>query len=199
MKELAYYKIGDSLGWNQDWFVDWWMNIGGCAAVTACDLALLLARDHGLEALCPFEPTQVTHVDYLRLAEAMKPYLKPRQGGVDKLVYYLEGFGGYCLDRGVSCLQLQGLDGDAPWEAAWALVQAQIDAEIPVPCLVLHHRDPDFRDFQWHWFNLAGYRVREGRAEVCAVTYGAAHWMDLERLWQTGHVRKGGLIRVTLG
>ena len=50
MKELAYYKIGDSLGWNQDWFVDWWMNIGGCAAVTACDLALVLrsaGQGHG--------------------------------------------------------------------------------------------------------------------------------------------------------
>lgn len=196
MKELIYYTIDGSLGWNQDWFVDWWMNIGGCAAVTACDLCVLLARDHGLSSLYPHDPTQVTRVDYLALSEVMKPYLRPRKGGVDRLVYYLEGFGAFLQDRGVNAISLQGLDGEAPWQDAWALVQQQVDRDLAVPCLVLYHKDPVFRDFQWHWFNLAGYRLRKGRPEVRAVTYGAAHWLDMERLWETGHERKGGLIKL---
>ena len=45
MKELNYFIIDGAIGWNQDWFKEWWMNKGGCAAVTACDLCLYLARE----------------------------------------------------------------------------------------------------------------------------------------------------------
>ena len=41
--ELDYIQIEDGLGGNQDWFPEWDMYHGGCAAVTACDLCIYLA------------------------------------------------------------------------------------------------------------------------------------------------------------
>lgn len=91
MQTLDYYTIDGALGWSQDWFRDWWMHLGGCAAVTACDCNILLARDHGLAALYPHDPQLVTRQDYERYAMTMKPYLRPRRTGIDRLSIYLEG------------------------------------------------------------------------------------------------------------
>lgn len=197
MKEVAYYTVHGALGWSQDWFADWRLHIGGCGAVTACDVYLLLARDKGLSALYPYDSTQVDWQEYLTFARYIgKKYLWPRFMGIDTLEAYSEGFLTYCRDVGVTTLNIEELGGDAPWQEAAHLVQEQIEAGMVVPCLLLHHKDKAFADFQWHWFNLAGYDVVKGRFLVKAVTYGQAFWLDLERLWQTGYRKKGGLIRL---
>lgn len=197
MKELDYYTVNGALGWSQDWFADWRLHIGGCGAVTACDACLLLARDKGLSALYPYDPQEVRWQDYLSFARHMgKAYLWPRFMGIDTLAAYLEGLFAYCQDAGVRTLDAEGLGGDAFWQEAAQLVRTQIDDGIVVPFLLLHHTDKAFADFQWHWFNLAGYEVAQGRFLVKAVTYGQAFWLDLERLWQTGHRKKGGMIRL---
>ena len=95
-------------------------------------------------------------------------------------------------------VRAKGLLGDAPWQDAWDLVRQQIDRNLPVPCLLLHHRDKAFDDFQWHWFNLAGYDESGGVARVRAVTYAHEFWLDLPALWHTGHAQKGGLIKLSL-
>ena len=194
MKTLDYYTIDGVLGWSQDWFRDWWMHLGGCAAVTACDCNILLARDHGLAALYPHDPQLVTRQDYERYAMTMKPYLRPRRTGIDRLSIYLEGITRFWHDRDIFSLRAEGLLGDVRWQAAWDLVRRQIDQNLPVPCLLLHHRDKAFDDFQWHWFNLAGYDERGGAHLVRAVTYAHEFWLDLPALWNTGHAQKGGLI-----
>ena len=43
-KELEYYKLGAEIGFNQDYFTDHWMKLGGCAAVTAMDMSIYLDR-----------------------------------------------------------------------------------------------------------------------------------------------------------
>lgn len=40
-KELDHFCVGEYYGGDQEWFSDSWMKIGGCAAVTACDLRYL--------------------------------------------------------------------------------------------------------------------------------------------------------------
>lgn len=196
MKTVDYYQIDGALGWSQDWFRDWWMHLGGCAAVTACDVCIELARDHGLAALYPGDPWQVMRADYEAFAMQMKPYLKPRRSGIDKLSIYIEGITRFWQEKNVFSAYVEGLPGEAPWELAWQTVQRQIDAGYVVPFLLLHHKDKRFDDFQWHWFNLAGYDDRDGVAKVRAVTYGQEFWLDFRALWQTGHAQKGGLIRV---
>ena len=88
--------------------------------------------------------------------------------------------------------------GHASAEEARTKIVAQIDKGFPIPILVLQHKDPRFADYVWHWFLLNGYEWREtaGGAKffVKAVSYGEWEWFDFERLWDTGHSEKGGLV-----
>lgn len=195
-KELDYFCIDGSIGWNQDWFKDWWMHIGGCAAVTACDLCVYLADKKGLERLYPYNAHCPTKREYLAFSKIMKPYLRPRWQGIDTLQIYLAGFSDYCRDVKVHSLKAEGLPGSAPFSEAKSVVKSQIDAGIPIPFLLLYHKSRLLKDFQWHWFNLAGYKDLAGEFYVKAITYGSEYWLNLEQLWDTGHEKRGGMIRL---
>ena len=72
----------------------------------------------------------------------------------------------------------------------------QIDRNFPVPYLMLMHKDPELDDFTWHWFNLAGYEETASGLQVMTVTYGEYLWFSLRNMWDTGHRRRGGIIRI---
>lgn len=196
-RELDYFYIENALGWSQDWFQDWMMYHGGCAAVTACDLCVYLAREKGMRSLYPYDPRHLTRKDYLAFSAVMKPYLHPRLRGIDTLKLYISGLTAYWRDTGADQLSAEGLPGTAPWEDARERIIEQIDGGMIVPFLLLHHKSRSFSNYQWHWFNLAGYRELDGKFYVKAVTYGNFRWLDLRELWDTGYRKKGGLIRVT--
>ena len=73
--------------------------MGGCAAATACDSCIYLAKYKGLEQLYPGNVEEMTKEDYISFSMKMKPYLRPRIQGVKKLSMFLEGF-----DRYLDCL-----------------------------------------------------------------------------------------------
>lgn len=187
------------MGWCQDWFMDEWMKKGGCAAVTACDLCIELARLEGRTELYPYDAGHVTRADYADFSRTMKPYLRPRWTGIDRLEIYIEGLSAYWRDCGVNDLRLKGVEGAEAWEVGREAVRAQIDAGRVVPCLVLRHRSKAFNFYEWHWFNLAGYEAFEDELYVKAVTYGDWRWLSLRELWDNGYDRKGGLILVQGG
>lgn len=197
-KELNYFYIENSLGWNQSWFQDWMMYHGGCAAATACDLCAYLAREKGMSSLYPYDARRLNRKDYLAFSAMMKPYLHPRLRGIDTLKLYISGLTAYWRDAGADFLRAEGLSGDAPWEEAAEMIREQIDGGFVVPFLLLHHKNPSFSNYQWHWFNLAGYEELDGKFSVKAVTYGGFRWLNLRELWDTGYRKKGGLIRVTI-
>ena len=197
-KELNYFTVDGGLGWNQHWFRDKAMYFGGCAAVTACDLCIYLAREKGLLALYPFAADQLTRNDYIALSKIVKPYLRPRLGGIDTLQLYSSGIRKFWEDRGVSFLELVEVPGTAPWKEARELILTQIDSGMLVPYLLLFHRNRAWKDFHWHWFNLAGYEIRKSHSLVKAVTYGGYRWLDLKELWETGYERKGGFISILM-
>lgn len=91
-------------------------------------------------------------------------------------------------------LQLSGLSGHEELETAIRAVCGQIENNLPVPCLMLRHKNPIFDDFEWHWFLLTGYQVLGERFLVKAVSYGTWRWMDFAALWETGFEEKGGLV-----
>lgn len=186
-KELDYFMIGKSYGGNQSWFIDFMMHIGGCAAETACDTCIYLARRFGMAWLYPYDCQALNRRDYVRFARGMKPYLRPRAGGIDKLSIYIDGFNAYLQDHpqhvsatceGSSDTSMQrpkengggtnfrvtmaGLDGDRPAKEAWQAVRKQIDSGLPVPILILHHQNPAMKDYVWHWFLLTGYEELSG-------------------------------------
>lgn len=195
-KELDYFMIEGALGWNQHWFRDWSMYFGGCAAVTACDLCIYLARVKGIPQLYPYDPGHVAKEDYLAFAKTMKRYLTPRLQGIDTLPLYRSGLLRFWQDAGANTLEIAEVSGALPWTEARDMAKQQIDSAMPVPFLLLRHKEPSLKPYQWHWFNLAGYEERDGDFYVKAVTYGSSRWLNLKGLWDSGHKRRGGFIRI---
>ncbi len=179
-KRLDFFYIGKSYGGNQDWFNDFMMHVGGCGAVTACDTCIYLACRYGQTWMYPYDAAHVDRRDYLRFSRLMKPYLRPRAGGIDKPETYMDGFSAYLRDRwretageasdcgdgnGASTrrwLTMTALKGTQPLAAAWQAVVRQIDRGFPVPTLILYHANPALRDYVWHWFLLTGYDEKGG-------------------------------------
>lgn len=198
-RELPYFRIGDCLGGNQSWFVDPMMRLGGCAAVTACDLSIYLARYRGKRHLYPYDLKRLNRRTYVQFSKVMKPYLRPRKNGVNRLSLYTEGFGRYLADAGETAVALNELSGDEPFAEACRRVRASIDEKLPAACLLLKHRESRLKDFVWHWFLLTGYEETADGFFVKAVTYGEAIWLDFAVLWDTGYEEKGGLILLDCG
>ncbi len=208
-KELDYFTIGTSYGGNQSWFLDYSMHIGGCGAITACDCCIYFAKYINKPNLYPFDSSCVTRRDYLKFAHVMKPYLRPRAGGINTLELYIDGFSRYLADVGEHGLGFVPLAGKLPYARAREAVIQQIDRDYPVPCLTLYHRNPQYREYVWHWFLLTGYDAAKAVGEkgrefpdggepgdimIKAVTYGEYEWIGLKGLWDTGYQEKGGLI-----
>lgn len=193
-RELRYFKIGKCFGGNQDWFRDPMMKLGGCAAATACDVSIYLAMYEGKKHLCPFDTEALDKKQYIAFSKIMKPYLRPRREGVNRLELYIDGFSSYLADQGETGIALTGFPAQRPKEEAAEVIKAQIDAGLPVPYLLLKHKDPMLKDFVWHWFLLVGYEEFEDVLLVKTATYGEYQWMDFENLWDTGYIEKGGFI-----
>lgn len=207
-KELEHFYIGEALGGSQEWFLDPYMKLGGCGAVTACDTCIWLARSQGADWLYPFEAENICRQDFLHFGRIMKPYLRPRSGGINRLELYMKGFQAYLRGRlqvrqqkmnhesqeTLRMLQMEGFPGTRTAEEGWEAVVHQIDEGFPIPMLMLRHHDPELKDLVWHWFLLIGYDQEDGSRKVKVVTYGEWAWLDFDRLWDTGHEKKGGLV-----
>lgn len=192
--ELPYFYIGSAYGGNQDWLTDRMMNLGGCAAVTACDSSIYFTRYKDAQGLYPYETEDVAKKDYIAFTNVMKPYLRPRWGGIDRLDMYIDGMGQFLTDPGDDDITMDPWSGDKAAAETKDVIKAQIDAGWPIPHLVLHHNNPNFKFYDWHWFLLTGYTEFDGDFMVKAVTYGSWRWLDFDGLWNTGHRKKGGLI-----
>lgn len=192
--ELPYFKIGASYGGQQDWFPEYMMRIGGCAAVTACDCSIYFQLYKNLRGLYPFDVKNLSRDDYIKFASVMKPYLHPRWSGIDKLEIYIDGFTKFLRDRGENNLQLLPWHGEQDFRATHLILKYQIDNGYPIPCLTLQHKNPVMRDYVWHWFLLTGYEISGDSWRVKVVSYGISRWFNFDLLWDTGFAQKGGLI-----
>ncbi|WP_394926351.1 hypothetical protein [uncultured Robinsoniella sp.] len=198
-KELPYFNIGDSFGGNQDWFHNFLMHMGGCAAATACDSCIYFALHRDFRVLYPFDVKQITKEDYEAFAMKMKPYLRPRAGGIKKTSIYIDGFGEYLKSLGEQDLiSMEGFSGDRSFEESASFIVDRIDQGYPIPYLMLKHTDCKFKDYSWHWFLLVGYEQTESDVLVTLATYGKATVFSLRELWHTGYEEKGGMIRYQL-
>ena len=199
-RELPYFNIGRSYGGNQRWFLDFWMHIGGCGALTMCDLMIYMAKHRARPQCVPFDIDRLTRRRYIRYGMQMKPYLRPRETGIKDLETFIGGAEDYLRSSGIEGITLEGFSGDEPYEAAEQLLKKQIDAGMPVPMLMLNHKNKEFGFFEWHWFLLVGYEDRQvAGAKVCyakAATYGKEHWLRFDRFWDTGEEERGGLVIV---
>ena len=199
-KRLDYFTIEEAYGGSQDWFTNVVMNIGGCGAATACDSCIYFALYMGMDALYPFDKMHLNKEEYKQFSQIMKPYIRPRVGGVKKLEWYIEGFQRYIQDvndktgAGIQ-IAMEGLKGSRSYEEAAEKIRRQINAGLPVPYLMLRHKNVDkYKDFIWHWFLVVGYEDGPQEMYITVATYGQAVRMSLKELWDTGYEEKGGII-----
>ena len=197
-KELEYYKLGAEIGFNQDYFTDYWMKLGGCAAVTAMDMSIYLDRINDEKKLYPFDRNNIVVEDYIKFSKIMKPYLRPRWTGIDKLKIYIEGMNSFLEDRDYDKVEILGISGHEDYEVARKSLKEQVDKGMLVPILTLKHKSPKYNFYEWHWYNLSGYEEREDGLYVKAITYGDYAWLNFEELWNTGFKKKGGLIIIKI-
>ena len=193
-KILNYFSVDGAVGGNQEWFKNVVMYIGGCAAATACDCCIYLALRRGMEHLYPYDVHALTKQDYIDFSMKMKPYLRPRVNGVNKLWMFTEGFGNYLKDVGETGIEMEELPGTEDIRTAELFIRRQIDSGYPVPYLMLRHRKAYYKDFVWHWFLCYGYEEREDGLWITVATYGEMYTFLLRDLWNTGYEEKGGLI-----
>ncbi|MDO4552287.1 MAG: hypothetical protein Q4C22_02010 [Bacillota bacterium] len=192
--ELDYFCIEEAFGGNQDWFTDHWMHLGGCAAITACDSCIALEKSGLKENLYPFDIRRLCKEDYLAFGMKMKPYLRPRWRGIDRLDIYVDGMMRYLHDIGNRDLHLEPFESDRPSHEAMQLVKGQIDKGFPIPFLLLKHDDARFRDLLWHWFMLVGYDENGDTPLVKIATYGKSYFLPFNELWNSGYHNNGGMI-----
>lgn len=217
-KILDYFTIDDAFGGNQEWFTNVVMYIGGCGAATACDSCIYFAKHMGMEELYPYDICNLNKDDYKKFSQIMKPYIRPRVGGVKKLEWYMEGLRKYMEDvkagKGICFrtesggqkhvlrdapmsipLKMKGFDGFRSYEESACMIKSQIDAGLPVPYLMLKHKNEEaYKDFIWHWFLVVGYEETEEGMKIVVATYGEKTVLPLKELWDTGYEEKGGII-----
>lgn len=193
-KVLDYFSIEGAVGGSQEWFRNVVMYIGGCAAAVACDCCIYLALHRGLTKLYPYDVHKLTKKDYINFSMKMKPFLKPRVNGVNKLWMFTEGLGNYLSDVGEQHISMEEFPGSEDLRAAEEFIRQYINSGYPVPYLLLKHKNEYFKDFVWHWFLCYGYEEKADGMWIRVATYGRSHSLLLRDLWMTGYEEKGGLI-----
>ena len=195
LKELDYFWVGEEYGGRQSLLPDMIMRFAGCAAVTACDSLIYMTLYKNLKNLCPFSTDQLRGRDYVAFFKTVKPYLRPRLMGINRLEIFVAAFKKFLKEHGTFFLDVMPWSGDHDEQDTVNTIRQQIDRGFLIPYLLLHHKNPTFENYEWHWFLLTGYDEKpDGRFLVKAVTYGAYEWLDFAKLWNTGYDRKGGLI-----
>ena len=195
LKELDYFWVGEEYGGRQSLLPDMVMRFAGCAAVTACDSLIYMTLYKNLKNLCPFSTDQLRGRDYVAFFKTVKPYLRPRLMGINRLEIFVAAFKKFLKEHGTFFLDVLPWSGDHDEQDTVNTIKQQIDRGFLIPYLLLHHKNPNFENYEWHWFLLTGYDEKpDGRFLVKAVTYGAYEWLDFAKLWNTGYDRKGGLI-----
>lgn len=112
------------------------------------------------EKCYPGDALNLTRKEYVDFSMKMKPYIHPRVGGVTKLSMFTDGCGQYLKDCGYGA-EFETLDGDKPYEEAEKFVKKAIERNLPVIYLMLRHRDKEFKDLNWHWFCITGYKTEK--------------------------------------
>ena len=203
-KELPYFSINGGFGGNQSWFLDPWMHIGGCGALTMCDFLIYMAKNRNRTECYPYDINALSKKDYRRFGMSMKPYLRPRESGIKDLETFIDGAGIYLEDSEIEGITVEPFDGHRPYEEAEAVVRDRIDSGLPLAMLMLRHQNKRFNFFEWHWFLIVGFDEKatddgeknagDNSFMIKVATYGKEHWLPFEEFWDTGDDERGGLV-----
>jgi len=192
---LDFIQIdGKYYGGDQNWHSHKIMKIGGCSAVTVCETCIYLAKTGGkYKGLYPFDPANVTKQDFLDFFEIVFRYVYPGVGGLASVKKFERMMGEYIKTTGVD-VDIFTIEGAEPYEKAEAFIREALDGGLPVMYLMLKHKDIAFDDYEWHWFTVTGYEQTAHGFFVDFATWGEKHRFSLERAWDTGKAKRGGMV-----
>ena len=74
----------------------------------------------------------------------------------------------------------------------------QINKDIPIPFLLLKHKNEKFEEIVWHWFLIVGYEKSDNDLLIKIATYGDYNWISFKELWSTEYEEKGGMIIIEM-
>lgn len=191
-KEIGYINIEEFYGGNQEWLPTPFMRMGGCAAVTACEIMVYLAS-RGRRELYPYNTDKITKEDFTAFAAQVAVYLHPRLSGVDSGQTFIHDLKGYLAAKGLD-LTFTQQSSDLPAEKAFSFICEHIDKGLPLAYLMLRHKDKSFGDFVWHWWVITGYETAENTRCVICASFGQRHVFDFDRLYDTGFSRRGCIL-----
>lgn len=197
-KELTYFNIEGCYGGNQNWFYDPMMKLGGCAAVVTCDLCIYLNLFKGIQNLYPLDINSLKKEHYIKFSKIIKPYLHPRLKGINTLNLYIDGFKSYLDDINNTEIKIKPFRGENSVYDAEKIVVEQIEKEIPIPFLLLKHKNIELNELVWHWFLIVGYEKTDDDLLIKIATYGKYNWISFKNIWDTGYEQKGGMIIINL-
>lgn len=189
-KELQFLTVDEKYGGNQYKFRHPIMNRGGCSTVCACHAAALLARKNpDKKALYPYDTLDLSQKEFTKFADTMYKYVAPGFRGMSNIHLFERGFLKYAQSVNTP-VEIRLLSGESSFSQARAFINHCLDLGLCLQYLLLHHQDPAFEEIEWHWFTVTGYKGNN----IVYSTWGEKREADLEKLWQTGHKEKGGLV-----
>lgn len=100
------------------------------------------------------------------------------------------GLSKYLRDCGETRLSMRGLYSSCSLVDFKMAVRTQLDKKLPIPVLILNHRNSRLKDYIWHWFWLADYQDLANACLVNTVTYGEQHWLSLDELQDSVYEKK---------
>ncbi len=193
-KELDFIDIEGNYGGDQHWYKDSFMRLAGCSAVCASEACAYLAGHFSrLHGLYPYDPARIGKDTFISFMTHMFSFVTPNFTGMSSIRRFRRCFLNYALSAGVH-VRLALMEGSENYDAAKAFVAGALDAGYPVLFLLLRHKDPALDDYTWHWFNLTGYETSGEEMRVQFATWGKKHSVDFYSLWNTGMLKKGGMV-----
>lgn len=197
-KDLTYFRISNSYGGNQKWFYDPVIRFYGCGAIVTCDICIYLNLFKNIKNLYPFNIDCLNKDDFIKFSKIMKNYLHPKMNGISTLQLYIDGFKSYLESIKCNEINIKPFSGANSVDVAQNIVMSQIDKEIPIPFLLLKHKNKKLYDYVWHWFIISGYKKTYDDLLVKVITYGNYEWISFNELWDNGYEQKGGMIIVDI-
>lgn len=194
-KELDFYYIDNKFyGGNQEWADHYMMRLGGCSTVCACDVCIYLAKKFPtLKNLYPYDPFFVSKNDFMQFFKIMYKYVYPGIMGLASLVKFEKKLHNYLITTDTST-HLTSFAGTNSVNEAKLWIKKKINQNLPIMYLNLSHKDPELKDFDWHWFTVTGYNEIDTNFFIKTATYGEMYILNLAQLWDSGYEQKGGLV-----
>ncbi len=182
----VYGEKSVCFGGSQNWYVDNWMRMSGCAPTAAANIVWYLSRTRsGLTALSGL--SDHSQEAFRELMTRMFSYVEPGLGGVRKPSVFTVGLTRYAVERAfVAQSDILHIPprfrGKPPYADLECFLNEALQNDLPVA--FLNYSAGDQKQIEaWHWVTITAYRPEEARAVISDL--GTKKEISLYQWWKT--------------